>query len=230
MSNDNRITEYNIVVHNEDLGSDNKPIFDRLDKYLRDCFNVSTCPEIYYAYHDKDREEDGSLKTPHYHIVLRFKYNCGKSFKTMKSKYFLNSHIEQVIDFNNAVLYLTHETATAIKEGKYRYDRDVVVNVFNSDIEKYYNTIILEPFNIDKIEEYVLVDNMHSILDFGRRFGFSVITKQWSTIKEIIRELDIEEEHKRQKLVLEKLEQQKIEDFNTDLMIEQFNKGVYDNE
>lgn len=187
MAKEKRNCLYAITIHLDDeIRAKNEyvPIdIDNLNYQLQAIFNPTT--EAYYILHDKDTNEDGTLKTPHIHLVLQFKYNCGKTFNAMKGL-LPKSHIEECFNFANAVLYLTHETPEARKENKYIYDREAVVNVFNSDISKHYNAFNIEPFDWNKIEDYIIKDGERTILDFGRRFGYNVIHNKMATIKEVI--------------------------------------------
>lgn len=191
MSIEKRITLYTLTIHKDDVSKDNKKLFDLdyLENYLLEVFSIKT--ECYFIMHDKDREKDGTLKEPHIHLAIKFVFNGGKTFSRMK-QIFPNSHIEEAIDWSNAVLYLTHETAKAIKDGKYKYDRSSVVNVFNTDLQKYYDMPIYEPFNLDNIEEYINDRHYRTILDFGRAFGYANIKPYWSIIREIIQALNEE--------------------------------------
>lgn len=181
---------YNITIHlNDTIKSHNDYVtidYDKLKYQLQELLHPST--EAYFIMHDKDINEDGTLKDKHIHLAIQFKYNCGKTFSAMKS-ILPQSHIEQCINFTNAVLYLTHETQQAIKEGKYKYDRSEVVNVYDSDIQKHYNAYTKELFDWEKIEQYITIDHTLTLLDFGRRFGYNVIHNKWNVICVIINEL-----------------------------------------
>lgn len=190
MSKDKRLTEYVLTIHKEDTDRDGKPLYDRLERYCKDLFSNAT--ECYFIKHDNDITEDGEIKTEHIHLAIKTKYNQGRTFATMKT-YFPMSHIEPSQNWNNSVLYLTHETINAIEDNKTRYDRNKVVNVFGSDISKYYDKPLLETFDFEKIETYIIKDKMTTIIQYGRRFGYSIIYPKWHTIKEIINELRREE-------------------------------------
>lgn len=194
MSIERRIPNWDLTIHKDDTDKDGKCLFDKayLKSYLREIFKPNC--EIYFCLHDKDREEDGTLKEVHIHLVIKMAHNQGKTFSTMK-RLFPMSHFEEVIEPVNSVLYLTHETPKAIEEGKYRYDRSEVVNVNDTDISKYYDKPVLESFDYDKIEEYILDRGYYRMIDFGRVFGYSVIAPRWNTIKEIINELRQEQRY-----------------------------------
>lgn len=189
MSIERRIPNWDMTIHKNDTDKDGKCLFDKdyLKSYLRECFKPNC--EIYFCLHDKDLEDDGiTKKEDHIHLVIKMAHNQGKNFSTMK-RLFPMSHLEEAIEPTNSVLYLTHETPKAIEEGKYRYDRNEVVNVNETDISKYYDKPVLESFDYDKIEEYILDRGYYRMIDFGRVFGYSVIAPRWNTIKEIVREL-----------------------------------------
>lgn len=186
MSHEKRITLWFITIHEKDMSKDKKCLYDSdyLKGYLMDNFKQNS--EIYFIFHNAD-EEDNCL---HIHITIKLQYNCGKTFSRMK-QLFPQSHIEETFDFDNSVLYLTHETIKAKQQGKVPYDRALVVNVFNTDIEKYYNREQREVFDFDKMEEYYK-DGYITITQYGRRFGYSAIASKWNVISEIIYQLQCE--------------------------------------
>ena len=188
MSIERRIPNWCLTIHKNDTDKDGTLLFDSvyLKNYLRDIFKPNC--EIYFIYHDKDTEEDGTPKEIHIHLFVKMVHNQGKTFSTMK-KLFPLSHLEESIEPINSVLYLTHETPKAIEEGKYRYDRRAIVNVNDTDLLRYYDKPVLEVFDYDKIEEYILDRGLTKLIDFGRVFGYSVIVSKWNGIKEIINEL-----------------------------------------
>lgn len=187
MSTEKRITLWVLTIHKNDISKDNKCLYDSdyLKGYLQD--NIKQNSEVYFIFHNADDED----AEEHIHLAIKLQYNCGKTFTRMKTL-FPKSHIEECMDFDNAVLYLTHENIKAKQLGKIPYSRDNVVNVFNSDITKYYNKENVEMFDIDKIEEYIIKDDMRSITQYGRRFGYSTIISKWAVIKEIIASLEQE--------------------------------------
>lgn len=186
MSKEKRITLWFLTIHEKDLSKDNIPLYDNdyLKGYLMD--NIKQNSEVYYIFHNADAE-DNCL---HIHLTIKLQYNCGKTFSRMK-QLFPQSHIEETFDFDNSVLYLTHENIKAKQQGKILYPRENVVNVFNSDISKYYNKNTLETFDIDKIEEY-FKEGYTSITQYGRRFGYSAVASRWPVISQIISELQNE--------------------------------------
>ena len=126
MSDTKRITLYTLTIHKNDISKDNKKLFDKdyLAKYCRDIFKPNT--ECYFINHNQDIDLDtGEIKEEHIHLAIKFPYNAGKTFSRMKTL-FPNSHIEECYDFDNGVLYLTHETINAKNDGKTLYSRVLV--------------------------------------------------------------------------------------------------------
>ena len=82
-----------------------------------------------YAFilHDKDKNENGELKAPHYHILLHFKYTVNTDY-VLKWFNIKENYINKIkSQFYNAVLYLTHDNAPE----KYQYDENEITSNFN---------------------------------------------------------------------------------------------------
>lgn len=105
---------------------------------------IKTLSVAKWAYIKHD-ERDG--KEPHFHIVLRLNNKTTLSSMRGKVKAFgrgkdngkdVNSDVQECIDLNDAFLYLTHESNSAVSAGKALYDvKDIKTNdfgYFRSDI------------------------------------------------------------------------------------------------
>lgn len=103
-----------------------------------------------YLRHDKDRQENGSFKPPHWHLVLDFKNP--QPMKTLLKRfqrdgvYITFNQFEKCKDgFEGAVTYQTHRNAPE----KFQYDSSAVVCNFDYDeladkyIEKHADTDLL---------------------------------------------------------------------------------------
>lgn len=98
---------------------------------------IKTLSVAKWAYIKHD-ERDG--KEPHFHIVLRLNNPTTLSSMRGKIKAFgrgkdngkdVNSDVQECIDLNDAFLYLTHESNSAVSAGKALYDvKDVRTNDF----------------------------------------------------------------------------------------------------
>lgn len=93
-----------------------------------------------YIYHDKDVNDDGTLKTPHYHIVVRF---SSPRYRSAVEKMFdlegltedTTVNFQKVKSLGSVFAYLTHRSASSVH--KYQYDENAVVS---NDIS-YFTTI-----------------------------------------------------------------------------------------
>ena len=82
------------------------------------------CIEYYYAMHDLDTKEDGSLRDPHYHAVFKFK--SAKECRVLAKDLGIP---EQLVEcskgtFKDAVQYLIHKNET--DPHKYHYDKSII--------------------------------------------------------------------------------------------------------
>lgn len=106
-----------------------------------------------YAYHDMDTKEDGSLKEPHFHIILITYNACTLSaIRRWFSGYVdKNGDITTTAQICSDVFemydYLTHSTKEAIASGKYQYDKSIVccsdMDYFKAGLRSNYDTVTL---------------------------------------------------------------------------------------
>ena len=98
---------------------------------------LQACRHYVYILHDKDVNEDGSLRSPHFHILCTFVQN--KSFNSVASLVVSsqNTFVQQLQDVGGAFAYLTHQNNLE----KFQYNSDDLV----SDNLDYW---------LDKIPEY----------------------------------------------------------------------------
>ena len=125
-----------------------------------------------YALHDKDKYEDGSIKEPHYHIVLCL-YNATtvsavrrwfSGFTDEEGKN-INTLGQISDDVFNSYDYLTHNTRKAIEEGKYLYSKDII----HTNNQKY--------FKANEDYEY---DNMTlAIMDMLNNVPLKILFKKY---------------------------------------------------
>lgn len=86
-----------------------------------------------YAYHDKDVREDGTLKGPHYHVILITYCTCTLSaVRRWFSGYVQNGKdvtttAQNCTDVFEMYDYLIHDTLQAKSDGKYQYDASIRV-------------------------------------------------------------------------------------------------------
>lgn len=125
-----------------------------------------------YAYHDKDTKEDGSLKEPHYHLLLVTYNTCSLSaVRRWFSGYISNGKeitttAQKCTDIYSSFDYLTHNTLEAKAENKYQYDKNIV---FSNDFEYFKANEESEYDNITLATEMLLKGA--KVRDLGKIFG-----------------------------------------------------------
>lgn len=94
------------------------------------CKQYNSIKKYAIILHDKDVLEDGTLKKPHYHMVLHF----GVAFDVRNLTIWFDIHINYINKikgrWHNVLRYLTHDNA---KE-KYQYSKDDILS--NFDVEE----------------------------------------------------------------------------------------------
>lgn len=139
--------------------------------------NLSEFDEWAYALHDQDMKDDGTLKDPHYHIVLRDLTGDGKpspstigavAVKLGISSKWVQAGIKSVDSdgnplegrFKGAVKYLIHGNKDDKLKGKFQYDRSIINS--NFDLDKYFG----ENFNMaKKIIDFILLEHPKSFIE-----------------------------------------------------------------
>lgn len=129
-----------------------------------------------YAYHDKDVKEDGTLKEPHYHLVIVTYTTCTCS---AVRRWFSGFQDDKGLDITTTSQicsdvfqmydYLTHNTFECKQLGKYQYSKDIVksndFDYFKGDERSSYDNITLA------CEMLLHGDSVHDVAKiFGRDF------------------------------------------------------------
>lgn len=91
--------------------------------------------------HDKDKNEDGNYKKPHYHVLYVAKNPVTTEAVRNRIKRTLGnnsiSYVEIVDSMKNYYQYLTHESKDAIAKKKQKYDEKEIVTINGFDIDRY---------------------------------------------------------------------------------------------
>ncbi|HFD1682750.1 TPA: replication protein [Enterococcus faecium] len=91
--------------------------------------------------HDKDKNSDGTLKKPHYHVIYiaRNPVTIESVRKKIKRKLGNSSvaHIEVIDHIKGSYEYLTHESKDAKAKNKYVYDKKDILHINDFDIDRY---------------------------------------------------------------------------------------------
>lgn len=91
--------------------------------------------------HDKDKNPDGTLKKPHYHVIYiaRNPVTIESVRKKIKRKLGNSSvaHIEIIDYIKGSYEYLTHESKDAKAKNKHVYDKKDILHINDFDIDRY---------------------------------------------------------------------------------------------
>ncbi|MEM0173598.1 MAG: Rep family protein [Sulfolobaceae archaeon] len=146
-----------------------------------------------YALHDKDTDDQGEIKKPHYHVIIRF--TNYKSRNKLAQELGLNiSHILPIKYLRGAIRYLLHLD----NEDKYQYPIDIIQSNFDHS-----DHLRTEKSESKKISEIIdVIYNLYpfgfkAILDEVIRLGlWSEYRRGYTIFKDLVNEIKFEEERK----------------------------------
>lgn len=130
-----------------------------------ECFTllISRCEHYAFIYHDNDKHKDGSLKEPHYHLLL-----CLRN--AMTGTAVLASHtskqtvtLEYGSDRFALFRYLTHKD----NPEKYQYDEKNII----SDNINYWLSLAPSPYSANGEKYLQLLTDIHNKLSFRDLVG-----------------------------------------------------------
>lgn len=153
------------------------------------CERLSNCTYAYIL-HDEEHnflnEVEIGGKPQHYHVLLVF--DNARTFSSI-SKTFSGAHCEVSHVLADCAVYLLHNTPSAIKAGKKQYDVSEIVTNNREALNSWLGdkSLKFEPFNENRILEYIVLDDCRSVSEFFMRFG-SVIQRYIPLIKALIEE------------------------------------------
>lgn len=108
--------------------------------------------EYAYILHDKDINEDGSAKSPHWHIFLRFNY--ATDFKYIATYFGLAENFVGKIlgKWEDALIYAIHKNAP--EKHQYEFD-EVKANFKYKDVIEDYIEKSVQKYTLDSIIEMI---------------------------------------------------------------------------
>lgn len=148
-------------------------------------FVSSLLGDYFYIVHDKDIDENGSLKHKHIHFVLRL--NGRYRLSTILNKLcdclgFTNSNgieVSKTVNFVGSIQYLTHKN----DKDKYSYSSDLIcTNINRNELE---TLLSMSAKGIDTDYLITLVQTSNSILDVISTLGLNYYTPYRATIRDI---------------------------------------------
>lgn len=159
-------------------------ILDNLKRYCDDYMQL-------YAYilHDKDILDDGTLKTPHIHLVGLLKHNTSRLCTTINNidDYIhtgtLAITIDKMSDIVGSIQYLVHKNDT----NKYQYPfENIVSNISIGELNTYMNS----DARCMSIEYLIdIVEHTRSRIEIMRKIGLSNYHQYRNVINDIYNEI-----------------------------------------
>ena len=158
MNKNERQRAFNLVINK------NAKCFNEIKQIIENLCNVDLYSLIL---HDKDVDEDGQIKEPHYHLYLKF-----INARTCQSiiKQFEGAHVEIPINENQSIKYLLHATKNAKAQGKHQY---AVAELLTNNINKIQEILKEEDYHtfiIEDVPKYIANGILHPY-SFARYFG-----------------------------------------------------------
>ena len=140
-----------------------------------------------YAFHDKDTKEDGSLKEPHFHlIIVTYSAHSVSAIRRWFGGYHdSNGEItttgQVCTDVYEMYDYLTHNTKQCREQGKYLYDKSIIVSndtegFFKASEESSFDTITLA------LESLLNGCDIHTL---AKRYGRDFIL-HYNSLKQVV--------------------------------------------
>lgn len=127
--------------------------------------------------HDRDTNEDGELKKPHYHVVIRFQ-NAKWSSALASELEIKENYFEESRSFKRSILYLIH----FYDEDKFQYSVDDVKGPLKKSlIEFMANDGKSESEKV--LEIFSLIDDCSSEIDFSIFCKRVAIMGYWDVIR-----------------------------------------------
>ena len=142
-----------------------------------DILKISHVKCIISPLHDKDVNEDGTLKKPHWHVVFIMDMACSDKDARFIIDIINGVGCERVMSITGMVRYLTHMDDPE----KAQYDKSDVVSLCGADYQSYINN----PDNFMKtLMEICMYCEENDISDYAKLVSYCMHEKKewWATI------------------------------------------------
>lgn len=141
--NSKRFRNFTIVIYEDD------------PNFSQQAFNLAQEGETIYIRHDKDIDEDGNDKKPHYHYVLRLNNACTISALSKRLEVPENLIEPVKKSLNGCLKYLIHFGS----DDKFQYSKDDVQSNSDALMKRFMKLVtenIPEGDKVETIEKYIL--------------------------------------------------------------------------
>lgn len=150
--------------------------------------NVESVAEYAYILHDKDTNDEGELKKPHYHVCIRYK-NPRKISTVARAMGIPENYVQFCNNWKSSLKYLIHDTKDS--RGKFQYsvseivtNNDLIAEDLGKDGEGQVMLEIFEYIEQGHLNPYLIAKHYAKQ---GNRY--SVVRRNWSIIAGYCNEL-----------------------------------------
>ena len=150
--NNKRFYNFTIVIYEDDENFDSQK------------FNLALEGETIYCRHDQDVTEEGELKKPHYHYVLKLKHAC--TISALSKRVGVPENLIEPVkkSLNSCLKYLIHFG----NDDKYQYNAEDVQGNSDKLLRKFLDLVskeITETEKVISIQDYI--ESFNDYIDFG---------------------------------------------------------------
>lgn len=188
---------YEIILQKVDTLNNKVISEEELKNYLTKCDNLR-----FWAFklHDKDVNENGELKTPHYHIVIKFYSPYAKStiINAFAKDMLINKNIISatiVQSLVNMTRYLSHSDSPS----KHRYDElTILTNNVDEYLEIYNGTDI---FTLDIVALINVLEKCENLSQVYCAIGLKNAVKYRAVINDLWKDIQLKKQREMDKML-----------------------------
>lgn len=165
--NNKRVRNYLGVIYEDD---------ERFDNQL---FNLSQEKDAIWIKHDKDLDDEGNVKKPHYHFVIQLKNAC--TLSSIAKRLEVNENmLEYVKNVNSSLKYLIHYN----DDNKYNYDMNDVQSNSEKLKRRFLDLVSKDTPETDKmVSIYEFIHKQTDYIDFNILFKYAVKNNIWDAYR-----------------------------------------------
>lgn len=129
-------------------------IYEDDEKFGEQFYELSQIQDSIFIRHDQDIDEEGNLKKPHYHFVLKLKNAC--TISALSKKVYVEENMIEPVkkSFNGSLKYLIHYGS----DDKFQYNTEDVKSDSDKLLRRFKDLVTKEVPEVDKvitIQEFV---------------------------------------------------------------------------
>ncbi len=165
--NNKRVRNYLGVIYEDDENFDNQ------------FFNLSQEKESIWIKHDRDLDDEGNIKKPHYHFVIQLKNAC--TLSSMAKRLEVNKNmLEYVKNVNSSLKYLIHYK----DDNKYNYNPEEVQSNSEKLKRRFLDLVAKETPETDKmIGIFDFIESQTDYIDVKILFKYAVKNNIWDAYR-----------------------------------------------